>query len=268
MSTERWDQGPAAAFKVQSPDMDTRTARAGSLPRSVFAWAVHAFTATGVVMALCALLAVFDGRYRHAFLWLIAATAVDAVDGWLARLADVQAHAPSLDGRRLDDIVDYLTYVFVPAVLIWRVPLLPDRWALPIAAAVLMASAFGFSRTHAKTADHFFVGFPSYWNVVALYLYVSGLGAAWNAVVVTILAALVLVPVRYVYPSRTAAWRPATVALGGLWAIGMCAIVWRLPDVTPALVVASLPFPIYYVLLSLVLHARRQRAGRLQHEEN
>ena len=231
-----------------------------SIPSRAAAWAVHAFTASGAVMGLAALEATAQGDFRVAFLWMIAATAVDGVDGWLARLARVGERAPGLDGKRLDDIVDYLTYVVAPAFLLLRAGLLPSGLDWAVAAAILLSSAYGFSRTDAKTSDHFFTGFPSYWNVVALYLYLLGLGPAMNAAVLLVLVALVFVPIGYVYPSRTVAWRAPTILFGAAWALLMLIITWRLPAVPHTAVYASLAFPLYYVGLSLALHAGR-RAG-------
>jgi len=232
-----------------------------SIPSRAAAWAVHAFTASGAVMGLASLLATVQGDYRTAFLWMIAATAVDGVDGWLARLARVGELAPGLDGKRLDDIVDYVTYVVAPAFLLLRAGLLPADAGWPVAAAILLSSAYGFSRTDAKTPDHFFTGFPSYWNIVALYLYVLGLDPSANAAVLLLFVALVFVPIGYIYPSRTSAWQVPTVALGTLWAVLMAGIAWMLPNVSRPAVLVSLAFPIYYLVVSLVLHARR-RAGR------
>lgn len=228
-----------------------------SIPSRAAAWAVHALTASGAVMGLAALEATVQGDYRAAFLWMIGATAVDGVDGWLARLARVGDHAPGLDGKRLDDIVDYLTYVVAPAFLALRAGLLPPALDWTVVAAMLLSSAYGFSRTDAKTPDHFFTGFPSYWNVVVLYLYLLGLDPAANAAVLAALVALVFVPIGYVYPSRTPAWRAPTLALGAGWAALMAGITWLLPAVSRPLVVVSLAFPLYYLVLSLVLHARR-----------
>lgn len=222
---------------------------------------MHAFTASGAVMGLAALEATVQGDYRAAFSWMIAATAVDALDGWLARLARVGEHAPGLDGKRLDDIVDYLTYVVAPAFVALRAGLLPAGLGWTVAGAMLLSSAYGFSRTDAKTADRFFTGFPSYWNVVVLYLYALGLGPAVNAAVLLVLVVLVFVPIRYVYPSRTPAWRVPTLVLGAMWAALVVGITWLLPAVSLPLVYVSLAFPLYYVVVSLVLHTRR-RAGR------
>ena len=223
------------------------------------AWGVHAYTASGAVFALLATLAVLEGQYRAAFLWLIGATLVDASDGVLARAARVRDRLPQFDGARLDDIVDYLTYVFVPVLLLIHAGTLPQGWGIAVAAAVLLSSAYGFASEDAKAEDGFFTGFPSYWNVVAVYLLAAGLPPAINTAVLGVLAIMVFVRIGYVYPSRTPVWRAATVALGGIWAVMMVSIVLSLPDVDPRLLIASLFYPVYYTVLSLVLHNRRKR---------
>jgi phosphatidylcholine synthase len=226
----------------------------------VFAWLVHALTASGVVIAYLALRATASGDVREAFFWLALATAIDAVDGWLARRARVKERTPGFDGARLDDIVDYLTFVFVPAWIMRSVGSLPAGAAGDVVvAAVLLSSAYGFSRADAKTADHFFTGFPSYWNIVAAYVVALQLSPAVNAGVVLGLAALVFVPIGYVYPSRTPVLQRTTIGLGLLWGIGMIAMVWRLPGPPRWLTLATLTFPAYYLMLSLVLHGRRTR---------
>jgi len=219
--------------------------------------AVHVLTASGAVLAFLAALAVFDDDVRAACLWLAGAVAVDAADGWLARRARVAERQPRISGARLDDLVDYLTYVFVPMLIVWRAGLLPRAWALAVVAVVLVASAVGFAREQAKTADHFFTGFPSYWNIVALYLLVGGLPAPANAAVVVALAALVFAPVGFVYPTRTPTLRGLTLALGAVWGVAILLIIVALPDPPRWLVWGSLAYPVYYVVLSLVLNARR-----------
>ena len=225
------------------------------------AWLAHAYTASGVVLAFLATRAVVEHRYREAFLWLALQIFVDSTDGVLARRARVATLLPWFNGSKLDDIVDYLTYVFVPALLVWRALLVPDAWALPVACAMLLASAFGFNREDAKTSDHFFTGFPSYWNIVVLYLFVARLTPAINAVILLSLAMLVFVPIRYVYPSRTRTLQALTVALGAIWAVLMLVMLWQFPAVSSLVFWGSLVFPAYYVMLSLVLHFRGTRAG-------
>jgi phosphatidylcholine synthase len=221
------------------------------------AWLVHLYTASSAVIALLATRAIFEYRFRDAFFWLGAAIVIDATDGVLARAARVSQRLPWFNGAKLDDIVDYLTYVFVPAVFVWRALLVPEAWTIPVASAMLLSSAYGFNREDAKTSDHFFTGFPSYWNLVVFYLYLLQAGQTFNTIVLIALAVLVFVPVRYVYPSRTPTWRGVTVALGVLWGIALVVMVWQLPAVSPVLLGTSLLFPAYYVILSLVVGWRR-----------
>ncbi len=207
--------------------------------------------------AFAATLAVFDERYRAAFLLLVAATFVDGTDGVLARLARVKEATPNFDGARLDDIVDYLTFVFVPVLLLYRAGDLPAAWGGVAATIVLLSSAYGFCRTDAKTEDNFFTGFPSYWNIVAVYLHAAGLAAAVNAGILLLLSALVFVRTGYVYPTRTPVLRGLTIALGAVWGLMVLGIILLMPDVPGWLVFGSLFFPVYYTVLSFTLDARR-----------
>lgn len=224
------------------------------------AWLIHLYTASGAVMALAAAAAAFEHDYRTAFLWLFAATVVDATDGVLARAARVSERIPRLDGSLLDNIVDYLTFVFVPVLIVWRALLVPDEWSMAVGALVLLSSAYGFSRRDAKTDDGFFRGFPSYWNIVVVYLYAAGWPPGVNTAILCTLAVLVFVPVHYVYPSKTPVLRPLTVGCGAIWAAAVAVIAWRGPATPPLLLWASLAYPAYYVVLSIALSARR-RAG-------
>lgn len=226
--------------------------------KAVIPWVAHLYTALGAGAALAATLDIFAGEFRRAFFWLALAVVIDTTDGVLARTLRVKERLPYFDGARLDDIVDYLTYVFVPVLLMLRAHLVPEMWGVWVGLAVLLASAYGFSRTDAKiaTTDHFFTGFPSYWNIVAFYLYVFGLPPAWAAWVLVTLAALVFVPIRYVYPSRTVALQRLTIALGIVWGVLMLVMLWRLPATDGPWAMLSLMFPVYYTVLSLWLSAR------------
>jgi len=229
-------------------------------PAIVAAWLVHLYTASGFVLAFLATVAVIEGDFRSAFLYLWLQVAVDATDGWLARRAKVAERLPGFSGKTLDDLVDFLTFVFVPTLAVWRGAIVPEAWAIPVGSAMLLASGFGFSRVKAKTADHFFTGFPSYWNIVVLYLFVLGLRPWLNALVLLACCALVFVPIRYVYPSRTTVLPVLTNGLGIAWAAAVLAFLWRYPDGSRGLVLASLVYPVYYVALSLFLQFRRMPA--------
>lgn len=227
------------------------------------AWLVHLYTASGAVCAFLALSHIAYDRYRDAFFWLIVAVVVDATDGLMARRVDVKTKTPHFDGALLDNIVDYLTYVFVPAYFAWHALLVVDPWAMPVAAAMLLSSAYGFSHDRAKTSDHFFTGFPSYWNIVVFYLWLAGTRPAFNAGLLLALAALVFVPVRYVYPSRTPVLMTLTNVLGVIWGGLMVALWWQAPETNPVVFGLSLVFPAYYTGLSAVLeYRRRQTAGK------
>jgi len=219
----------------------------------IAAWLVHLYTASMAVLAFLATRAIFEYRFRDAFAWLAAAIVIDATDGVLARAARVSRRLPWFSGAKLDDIVDYLTYVFVPAVFVWRSLLVPDAWTLPVVGTMLLSSAYGFNRADAKTSDYFFTGFPSYWNIVVFYLFVMRLAQQVNAVVLLALAVLVFVPIRYLYPTRTPKWRALTLALCIAWGVMMLAMLWRLPVVSPVLLWGSLVFPVYYVIVSLAI---------------
>jgi phosphatidylcholine synthase len=227
--------------------------------RVLAAWFVHLYTASGAVLAFFAATEIFAYRYRSAFLWLALQIVVDATDGFLARRLNVGKHAPLLRGAHLDDIVDYVSYVFVPALFIWRSLIVPRSWELVVCGAVLLSSAFGFSRADAKTADRLFTGFPSYWNIVVFYLLLAGFSPELNGALLLALSALVLVPMRFVYPSQTPQLKFVTLTLGVVWAVVMLWMVWRMPDVPRLVLWGSMVFPIYYFALSLWITVRRGR---------
>jgi len=225
--------------------------------RIAAAWGVHLLTASSAPAGVLAVLAAERGDAAVSMGWMAYTIAIDSIDGTLARAVEVKRVLPFFDGTRLDDLVVYFTYVIVPALFLVHLHLLPSGAAVPVALCPVLASAYGFCRTDAKTADHYFTGFPSYWNVVAFYLYALGWPPALNAVVVVLLSLAVFVPIRYVYPSRTTTLRPVTVALGLVWGAIVLWSLAHLRNVPRGLVVLSLAFPVYYVGLSLALHARR-----------
>jgi phosphatidylcholine synthase len=217
-------------------------------PRRVgLAWGVHAFTASGAVVGAVALLAVVAGNLSQAAVLMLVALAIDSVDGTLARAVRVGEVLPGIDGRRLDDIVDYLNYVIVPVVFMVAAGYV-HPW---VAALPILASAYGFSQQDAKTADDFFLGFPSYWNVIALYVWLLDLEAVTATAVVVGFAILVFVPLKYVYPSKMPVLRRTTNVAGGLWVatIALAVVAPQLTERWP-LVEATLAYPAWYLLLS------------------
>ena len=225
--------------------------------------AVHLYTASGSVLGLLIVLAALEGEVEAA-LWLGLATLfVDGTDGMLARRFRVKETIPWFDGALLDNIVDYLTYVFAPIVLLWTTGHLPESWVGRVVAAIpLLASCYQFCRVDAKTSDHFFLGFPSYWNVVAFYVIVLDTSEFVTSVVLLVFAVLVFVPIRYLYPSRMGALQGVTLAFSLVWAITYAVLVVQLPDPEPWVVALSLGYIVYYVGLSLWMTARGAGARR------
>jgi phosphatidylcholine synthase len=233
-----------------------RAGESESLLRVAAAWGVHLYTAFGAVFGFLALVAAFEQDYFRVFAWLAAAFFVDSSDGTLARACRVKQVVPWFDGELLDNIVDYLTYVVVPVAVFVQPGILPEGWS-HAAMAVLLASAYGFSRTDAKGfVEHYFHGFPSYWNVVAFYFVVLASSPWLNLAVLVVLVALVFVPIRWLYPSRMESGRALAIGLGAVWAVMGISMILALPEPSPALGMISLFYPAYYTVASLIFHFR------------
>ncbi len=228
-----------------------------SLPlpvRKTLAMGVHLFTATGAIWGLLALIAVFNHEWRLAILWMILAMFVDGFDGMLARWADVKTYAANIDGGLLDNILDYLNYVVVPALFLVEADLLPDGFRWVGAFAILLTSAYQFTQVDAKTDetnDYFFKGFPSYWNIMVLYMLVMQMNPWVNFAFLTIFNILVFVPVKWIYPSRNTRMKRLTLVLSYLYGIiGIWGVV-QYPNVPQWIIWASFVYVGYYIVLSL-----------------
>ena len=230
--------------------------------RRVLAWLVHLYTATGLIAAagMAVLLTrpvVTSEDVRWTFVLMLVATLIDATDGMLARWVRVKDVLPGFDGRRLDDIVDFLTYTALPLFLISRTDLLPAGWSA-VLLLPLVASAYGFSQVSAKTPEGFFLGFPSYWNLVAFYLYVLPAPGWLRLSIVIVLALLTFVPSLYLYPTQTGRLNRLTNLLGFLWAVLLGGVLWwwNARPVALGLALASLVFPVYYLVASWLITLR------------
>jgi phosphatidylcholine synthase len=224
--------------------------------RLLFAFAVHGYTAFGAVLGFLALQAAFRGDFAVTFAMLAAAFVVDATDGTLARRAHVKQVVPWIDGGLLDNIIDYLTYVVVPAAVLVQPGILPAglEW---LGLSVLLASSYGFTRTDAKGfVEHYFQGFPSYWNVLVFYYVVLGTGPWVNLGFLLFFVAMVFVPMRWLYPTRMEEGRTAAVGLGAVWALMGFVLILQMPAPSPTLAWISLFYPAYYTVASFVYHVR------------
>jgi phosphatidylcholine synthase len=233
------------------------------------AYAVHLLTASGVVAAFFAVAELLDDApdERVVFAWLAVAVLIDAADGPLARAWEVKRFAPDIDGRTIDDIVDYLTFTFIPLLLVWRmgwVPFAPGLLGAAWIAPALVASLLGFAHLGAKDeAAGYFRGFPSYWNIAAFYagLAFYGLGDAgqWlNGAVLLALAALTVSPVRFIYPNLAPPpWKLPVMLGAAAWLavlLGMLLVYRRVPGWVVGM---SLIYPAFYATLSILLDPQR-----------
>lgn len=234
------------------------------LKRQIFAFGVHFFTATGAIWGLLAILAIFKHEWKLAILWMILAILVDGFDGMLARWADVKTYASGIDGALLDNILDYMNYVIVPALFFIEGDFLPPWSKLWIACLVLLTSAYQFTQVDAKTDEtntYFFKGFPSYWNVVVLYMLVLNLNPLVNLVLLVVFNILVFVPIKYLYPSRDTRFKKLTRSLSGLYAIVGIWGLFKYPDVPIWVVWVSFIYVGYYIVLSLWPRNKLQAAA-------
>jgi phosphatidylcholine synthase len=193
-----------------------------TLARRAAAWGVHLFTASGAVWGLLSILAIQHHQYRWLFLWVALAMFVDGFDGMLARWAHTKVYAAELDGGLLDNILDYLNYVIVGVLLVMEAKLVPAGFGLAVASLIAVSSAFQFSQVEAKTDetnDYFFKGFPSYWNIMALYLLLLNFDPWVNLVILLICVVLVFVPIKWIYPTRTKFYRRLNLAVVYLWSL-------------------------------------------------
>lgn len=220
------------------------------------AFAVHAFTASGAVLGLLALVAASERRFAAVFLWLGFALVVDGIDGTIARRLRVSERLPRYSGEILDLVVDYLTYVVVPVFVLLQAGLMPGLLAWPLAASILISSAFYFADAEMKTPGGGFRGFPAIWNVAVFLLLVFALPPALNAVIVAGLVAATFAPFVFVHPFRMERMRPLTLAVLGAWMAAAAAAVWG-DFATPALIKAVLALATVYLgLIGIVLGER------------
>jgi phosphatidylcholine synthase len=212
---------------------------------------IHLFTAAGAAAGFMALAAAVKGQFPAMFFWLGAALLIDGVDGTFARLVKIEETAPEYDGKVLDLVIDYLTYVIVPVAGIWRSGLMGDDLALGLGLLIVVASSLYFADRRMKMADHFFRGFPALWNVVALYLFVFPMPAWMIAAIIIILCALMFLRVPFVHPMRVRSFRALSIAFSCVWfASAMLAVGQGLKAdfVSKAGLIAS---AVYFVTLTL-----------------
>lgn len=223
--------------------------------RKAAGYSVHILTASGGALAVLALYAAIDSKFVEMFAWLGLALFVDGIDGTLARAAKVKETAAFVDGDILDLVVDFLTYVIVPVIALWRSDLMPTQVAFWIGLVITIASALYFADTRMKTADNWFRGFPSLWNVLVFYLFVFKPHAYANAAILVVATALMFAPIVFVHPMRVLQLRVVTLSVTVLWCLAAALALWQqlAPDwpVKAGLVLGGL----YFCALPLLRHS-------------
>ena len=168
----------------------------------IAAWAVHGFTASGAVLGFLAIISILNNDLVSAFLWLGLALLIDGIDGSLARKVNVTDNTPNIDGSTLDNVIDYLNYVIIPALMVYWFQLVPIGWEVILPAGMFAVSLYTFANLNMKTSDYYFSGFPAVWNIVVLYFYILGTNLWVNFIVIIALFILTFVPVKFVHPLR------------------------------------------------------------------
>lgn len=220
-------------------------------------WMIHMFTASGACFGLLALYAIHQQHLLEALWLMCAAIVIDSVDGMFARMVNIKQAVPEIDGALLDNIVDFFNYTVVPAFFLLATDLLPPDWRVLSVMTIIFSSAYQFTQVDAKTSDHFFKGFPSYWNIAVFYLFFWQLNAWANMTILLALAVLSFVPIKYVYPSRLdylsdSKWLRVGMALiTVLWGLATSGLLWLYPATNHFLVAISVGYLLMYFGISL-----------------
>ncbi len=213
------------------------------------AWGAHGFTATGVVLAFMATIALFEGHPKTCLLWLGVALVVDGLDGALARKVNVQTVLAHFDGSTLDLVIDYLTYVFIPALFIYFYIPLPHYTLLLCVSIILVSSLFCFCNVNMKSKDNYFVGFPAAWNVVALCMYILDSSAWVNVVTIIGLGLLTLTRMKFLHPFRVRKFMPINIAVTAIWLLCSLSMVVNQPNNGTAILVVWSLMSAYFLLV-------------------
>lgn len=222
------------------------------------AWAVHLFTATGAFLGVLSLYQMYLHEYIMAF-WIMGITIfIDAVDGTFARKAHVKSILPNIDGALLDNMVDFLNYVITPSFfLLVNQDMLPKHLSMLIIAIVCTASSYQFCQSDAKTPDHFFKGFPCYWNFAVFYMFIFNATPMSNALILLILSVLIFVPIKYVYPSRidyltnSKSLKRVMHLCSALFGLSSVLILWTYPLIESMWLFLSVAYILLYLSLSV-----------------
>jgi len=196
----------------------------------LLAWAVHLFTASGLIAGFMALVAMQEQDVRTAMLWLILAFIIDGIDGSFARICRVQEVLPNMDGKTIDYVVDFANFAIIPAYIFYQSDLVFDDWRLPLTSIILLVSAIYYGKTGMVSDDKYFIGFPVLWNMVVYFLiFVFDFSSHINGALILFFAVAHFVPLKYIYPSQAQRWRMASSIIAALFFVLMCVTVYLFP---------------------------------------
>ncbi len=217
------------------------------------AWAVHLFTASGLLAGFMSLLAMHDHDLRQAMFWLILAFVIDGVDGTFARMARVREVLPNMDGKTIDYVVDFANFAIIPAYIFYQSDLVIEAWRLPLTSIILLVSAIYYGKTGMVSEDKYFIGFPVLWNMVVYFLiFVFDLSPIFNGCIVVLFAVAHFVPLKYIYPSQAQRWQLASSIIAALFFILMCVTVYYYPERNFYLTTLSMIGLAYFAMLTLL----------------
>ena len=197
----------------------------------IAAWAVHGFTASGAVLGFLAIISIFNNDLVGAFLWLGLALLIDGIDGSLARKIGVLDKTPNIDGSTLDNVIDYLNYVIIPALMIYWFQMVPNGWEIILPAGMFAVSLYTFANMNMKTNDYYFSGFPAVWNIVVLYFYILNTHPIINVIIILLLFIFTFIPIKFVHPLRVKKIRNLTIFCTVLWSATTLKLVTTNPDI-------------------------------------
>lgn len=225
--------------------------------RRCLGWSIHIFTASGACVGLLSLLAIYEHKLLLALWLMCGAIFIDAIDGMFARMIQIKQVIPEINGALLDNIVDFVNYTIVPCFFLLVTNLLPAYWRIICVMVITFSSAYQFTQVDAKTPDHFFKGFPSYWNIAVFYLFFWQMNSTTNMFILLFLAVLSFVPIKYVYPSRldyltnNKFLRLGMVIFTLLWGGATSGLLWLYPQSNHLLVAISVGYLLLYIGISL-----------------
>ena len=197
----------------------------------IAAWAVHGFTASGAVLGFLAIISILNNDLVGAFLWLGLALLIDGIDGALARKVGVLDKTPNIDGSTLDNVIDYLNYVIIPALMIYWFQMVPNGWEIILPAGMFAVSLYTFANMNMKTNDYYFSGFPAVWNIVVLYFYILNTHPIINVIIILLLFIFTFIPIKFVHPLRVKKIRNLTIFCTVLWSATTLKLVTTNPDI-------------------------------------